>query len=321
VLLSILTNRPLQVAYYQSSKYRAKVELLAKDCDLVFCHLIRTGHYALSIDLPKVLEMTDAISRNYSRIRSNSKIGGVRASLYRLEHARLVSYEKHLAGQFDLCSFVSDVDRKFVGTGKDYLSKSMVCGNGVSTTLLPFQFNYEVGDGVKRIVFIGVMSTVQNFDAAFWFAKEIMPLLAKQGNFQLDIVGRIDKQAKGRLERLDGVRVLGAVDSISSATSGALVGLCPMRIGAGVQNKVLEYMSLGLPTVTSPIGLEGLKATPGREILLASTNAEYVEGILKLATDRKYAEEIALRARRLVENEYSWEAQLRPLIQRIGKLL
>jgi glycosyltransferase involved in cell wall biosynthesis len=111
------------------------------------------------------------------------------------------------------------------------------------------------------------------------------------------------------------------VGSIAQAARGASVGVCPLRYGAGVQNKVLEYMALGLPGVTSRIGHEGLTALPGRDLLVADTPEDTADACSALLDDRERAGRIATAARRLIEAEHHWDQCLEPLVRRIHSIL
>ena len=90
-----------------------------------------------------------------------------------------------------------------------------------------------------------------------------------------------------------------------------------MRIGAGIQNKLLEYMALGLPSVTTSIGLEGLGATDCKELYLANSPLEFTEKILHLWNDQQDAERIAYNARMYVETHHAWENALSPLVMKV----
>ena len=62
-------GKPLQIGYYYSTAFAKIVNSKMKNCDIALAHLIRTGHYLLKFKGPKILEMTDAISLNYERVR------------------------------------------------------------------------------------------------------------------------------------------------------------------------------------------------------------------------------------------------------------
>src|SRR5262249_55576492 len=150
---------------------------------------------------------------------------------------------------------VSQVDRRFLFAGDaERERKVMICSNGVDTYELPYQFATRRSG---RIAFIGNTTTLQNLDAVEWFALEVLPRIRGiRPDVVLDVVGHCGRPEGSRLGSLEGVNVVGDVSSIAGAVAGAEVGICPIRFGAGVQNKLLDYMALGLPSVTTAVGLE-----------------------------------------------------------------
>ncbi|MES4340140.1 glycosyl transferase family 1, partial [Escherichia coli] len=106
VLLSIPTNIPLQIAYYKSTKFRKLIDELLPEHDACIAHLIRVGDYIKDKKGIRILEMTDAISLNYKRVKIN-KNTNLRSIIYSIEQKRLEHYERKMASHFDLVSFVS----------------------------------------------------------------------------------------------------------------------------------------------------------------------------------------------------------------------
>lgn len=316
-LAALPTQKPFQVAYYNSRKFDLLVKKLAKTHDLVLPHLVRMADYAKDLPNEKVLEMTDAISMNYLRFIENKNSTGVKGLIYQLEYKRLHSYEKEVAKKFDYNVLVSKFDKEFLFE-KDSLEyqKTLVCSNGVDLSKLPYDFKPER----KELVFIGNMFSAQNFDAAYWFASEVVPLLQKYGDYKFKVIGRIKDDAKRKLMMFDNVVVTGAVDNVVEHARGALAGVCSVRLAAGVQNKILEYMALGLPSITSTIGLEGLGAIPNRDILVADTPEEYIEHIIKLNDDYIYSKSLAELALNYVTEHHSWSGMLKPLVDKINQL-
>lgn len=319
-LIAIPGKKPLQVAYYKSSEFQRRIEQLAPQHDAVFAHLIRTGDAVRHLKIPKFLEMTDAISLNYSRISKGSRqFSDLRSKIYRLESARLDKYERETVDFFDHSFLVSSIDRDYLYSGNvKRLSKVTVASNGVDFSALPYNFTKNFGD----LIFIGNITSLQNLDAALYFSHDIFPLIKqKYPNIKLRVIGRIGTAEKATLEKIDGVLVTGEIESISRAAEGGAVGLCPIRLGAGVQNKVLEYMALGLPTVSTPIGLEGFEARNGHELLVANDATSIADAIINLLNDRTFAESIAVAARNYVELHHSWESKLEPMIRQIKAVL
>lgn len=317
-LLALPTSKPLQVAYYQNELFARKLTELAPSHDMVLAHLIRVGHYARRISIPKILEMTDAISLNYSRVKGLSKYGSVRHLIYSVEQNRLNEFERSIVRDFDVSVLVSEIDKSYLfeEASIEY-SKVLVCSNGVDTDELTYRPVYPS----KQIVFIGNLTTVQNLDAALWFAKNVMPVLRESNDFTFKVVGRINEKDRIKLNEYDGVYATGSVHSIQDAVKGSLAGVCCMRLGAGIQNKSLEYMAMGIPCVSTKVGFEGLQAKPGRDIFLADTVVEFVEAIRSLFESEQLFSKLAKNGRSYVETHHSWASQLSPLLHRCQEVM
>lgn len=310
------SDTPLQVGYYRNREFAKCLRELAPSHDGVLAHLIRTGDYVAGLSIPKFLEMTDAISLAYART-STLRMRTLRSLVYRIELPRLHRYEKQAIGNFDLSVLVSSIDRDHLTQDRDS-NNVLVCPIGVEASALPFSFS---PDG-RTILLIGNFTSHQNLDAALYFSGSILPLIRVRNPAAIfKVVGRIAPRDGKRLARYPGVEVSGPVKSISEAARGASVGVCPIRFGAGMQSKLLEYMSLGIPAVTSSIGLEGLNAIPNRHLLLADKPIHWADQICRLLDDPQHGRSLAVAARTLVEEHYSWNAAIAPLRRAIANRL
>lgn len=313
-LRAIPSKTPLQIGYYRNPIFARRLRQLIPLHDGVLAHLIRTGAYIREYRIPKILEMTDAISLSYERTVAHA--GPLRKLLYGMEAKRLKQYERDIARDCDLTIMVSKVDREFLfQSGND--REILVCSNGVDTQAFPFRF---CPDG-KTIVFIGKNIAHYNVDGILYFVDEIFPLVkARCKDAQFKVIGQIRPDFKSELERR-GVIVTGPVTSVADAARGASVGVCPLRIGAGVQNKLLEYMALGIPAVTSEIGLEGIDAVPNVHLLTAGTPVEWADRICNLLKDREAARDLALAAREFVETHHSWSSTIAQLSASLSQII
>jgi glycosyltransferase involved in cell wall biosynthesis len=280
--------------------------------------MIRTGDFIDHKKAPCFLEMTDAISLNYDRIRMRGGFSfDFRVVVFKLESLRLKAYEQRIVNDFDASFIVSEVDRQYLfGPHPDMLSRVVVCPNGVDLEKFPFCFSPEGRD----IIFIGNMTSLQNLDAARYMAVEILPLVRSRcPGSRLRLVGRIQPKKAQELSRIPGVVVTGEVPDVAMAVKGGAVGVCPLRLGAGIQNKILEYMALGLPTITTSMGLEGLSAEPDRDLIVADDSEVFANAIATLILDRNEAEMLAVNGRHYVQSSHSWEVLLEPLVSKIAK--
>lgn len=316
-LLALPTRTPLQVAYYRSSAFAAAVSRLLPSHDGVLVHLLRCAEYVRKSDKPRVLEMTDAISLNYSRVKQLRKARGIKSRVFAIEAKRLLDYERTIVDDFDLSVLVSKTDRDYLFPGEPS-KRIMVCSNGVDLSGLPYTARTMAS---RLLIFIGDMRTVQNQDMCHFFAEAVLPLLRKRGDYRFRIVGSIAPALAEQFRAYDGVEVTGRVASVAEAAVDGAIGVCPMRIGAGVQNKILEYMALGLPVVTTSLGHEGLGAKSGQDLLIADTPDAFVERIEWLVAHEAAAVEMAMHARQFVERAHGWTEMTRPLIERVDGLL
>ncbi|EAA2068844.1 glycosyltransferase [Escherichia coli] len=317
-LLALPTNIPLQVAYYYSPKFKKIINKLVPEHDLLLPHLIRVAGYVKKNSTPKILEMTDAISMNYERVCKLKNSTGIKGLIYKIERNRLNQYEKSIAKYFDQTIFVSQHDKKYLFRNlPDLYHKSLVCTNGVDVA----NFKNTLFKRSYKLIFIGNMFSVQNFDAAFWFCESVLPILRQYGPFTFHVIGKISLENSKKLSAYEGVFVTGAVDNVMDYANNSLAGICSVRLAAGVQNKILEYMAMGIPAITTSIGLEGLFAVDGESIVVANTPHEFVSTILKLFNDPSFGKTISKNGLGYVQQNHSWSEKLQPLIQVINNLI
>ena len=91
---AIPRKAPIQVGYYKSKPFEKRLMELASNHDGVVAHLVRTAPYALSLQIPRIVEMTDAISMSYRRAAAKSR--GLKGLMYREEARRLREFEKQV---------------------------------------------------------------------------------------------------------------------------------------------------------------------------------------------------------------------------------
>ncbi|WP_407208710.1 glycosyltransferase family 4 protein [Citrobacter sedlakii] len=308
VIKALFTSKPLQVAYYNSKAFSQKYEELVKNCDAVFCHLIRVADYAKDTKIVKFIDMTDAISLNYMRVKNIASRKNFRALIYSFEQKRLEKYERNIANHFNLTTFISPVDRDFL---YPHLNKDIkVVNNGVDLEQLIYQEREINASHLVELVFIGNMMSMQNMDAALFFASKILPSLSADYKVVFKVIGRITEKNKKLLNSFSNTIAVGTVDDINSATKSGHIGICSVRLGAGVQNKILEYMALGLPCITSPVGSEGIGAIVDEEIIIADSISEYKEALRRLINDKEFYHRIASNAHKFVYTNYSWKSKL-----------
>jgi glycosyltransferase involved in cell wall biosynthesis len=110
------------------------------------------------------------------------------------------------------------------------------------------------------------------------------------------------------------VNVVGEVDSIAQSAAGSFAAVCPVRMGAGVQNKLLDYLAMGIPAVSTSVGMEGLDIEHERHVLRADEPGDMAAALMRLWADEALAWQLARNGRAHVERYHAWDRVLSPLI-------
>jgi sugar transferase (PEP-CTERM/EpsH1 system associated) len=236
-------------------------------------------------------------------------------AIYRREADSLFTLERRAVLEFDETLFVSEAEaRCFTSLAPECKARIGWLENGVDlehfSPALSFACPYA--GGAPNIVFTGRMDYWPNVDAAVWFSEEVMPLLRKaHSRARFHIVGAAPARRVLRLRRMPGVVVTGAVADVRPFLAHADVAVAPLRIARGIQNKVLEAMAMARPVVVTAAALEGVRAVPGRDLLLCATAGEMASRISAIFAGRH--SELGAGARSAVERHHDWYRNLRRL--------
>jgi len=95
----------------------------------------------------------------------------------------------------------------------------------------------------------------------------------------------------------------------------AQVAVAPLRIGAGMQNKLIQAMACELPVVATSVANEGIGGTPEEHLLLRDDAEEIAAAVIELLRDDSRREQLGRSARRFVEAHWTWEAHFMNLEQ------
>lgn len=257
------------------------VKRVAPDYDLVFCASPVTAQYALASNVnDTVLDMTDALSMNYSNAAAKAK--GWQKRVFREESRRFRRFEEVCRDRFRSIAYISDVDRKWVGG-----NNGSIVGNAAQ-----FAPGKQSKRNVKNnhLVFVGKMNYEPNIRAVSFFACEVMPLLRKRiPDIRFSIVGVSPTAEVRSLAELPGVEVTGFVDSLDPWFEEASIVVAPMLSGSGVQNKILEALSYGCIVMTTPIGLEGIESLSDVMTVVRPNPKEWADAIIYILRNPKIA--------------------------------
>lgn len=318
-LPALLRGKPLSVGMFSSITLKNWVEKKVFEGGLVgaFVYSSAMSQFLESASckaLPTVLDFVDVDSEKwlqYSRQKS-----GLARWLYSREAKTLLEFDKAAAQNVNRSLFVSEPEAELFRSLAPESSDSVYAvKNGIDLEAFSPHSSWAspyAGPG-PTFVFTGSMDYWPNVDAVTWFANDIFPLvLTKYPTAAFYIVGARPTSAVRDLA-IDGkIYVTGKVDKVQPYLSHATAAVAPLRIARGIQNKVLEAMAMGKPAIVTPDALEGIDATPGQDVLLARTPADFANATEDLI-DKGRAEQIGRNARLRAEHDFGWAAQFKIL--------
>ncbi|QBE63594.1 TIGR03087 family PEP-CTERM/XrtA system glycosyltransferase [Pseudoduganella lutea] len=317
-LRALLANRALSLDYYSDRSTRAWVRATMRDADIERVVVFSSPMAQYVHDLPEALRVVDLCDVDSEKWRAYAQKKPWPASLlYGYEASRLLRYERKVAADSDAALFVSAPEAElFRSLAPESAARIGWFGNGVDTDYFSPVADHAnpYASGECPLVFCGAMDYWPNVDAVQWFAHDVLPLVrSRMPQASFVIVGARPTSEVQALANLPGVTVTGTVPDVRPYVAHAALSVAPLRVARGIQNKVLEAMSMAKAVVVSPQALEGIDAAAGVEVLLAEHAGDVAEAILAALADDASRTAIGHAARARVEASYGWDARLAPL--------
>jgi glycosyltransferase involved in cell wall biosynthesis len=252
----------------------------------------------------RVLDAVDCMEPLLARIAQHKK-NPLYKYVVSIESRRIGKEESCLSEKFDKIIITSERERDLLRE-RDPVAPVDVVPIGVDLNKFKPVDNSQ--DSMK-LVFTGKMSYFPNAEAVLWFANNVYPKLKeKLPKIKLTIAGAEPGPDVLELNKMEGIEVTGFVPELESVLQQSGIAICPLRIAAGAQFKVIEAMACGLPVVASPLAARTIKNCDS--MLKAETVNEWVDVICRLVSNKTQARAIGMANHEYVENNYSWKSSV-----------
>jgi len=263
----------------------------------------------------RIFHFSDVDSEKFAAYAARS--GGWKRWLYALEARRVRAAERRLLARADAVAFVSNDEAALFRAVADAPSARVITiPNGVDAVAFDPARSWPRpawGNG-PAFVFTGTMDYQPNVDAVAWFADVVLPTLrAAQTDAQFVIVGANPATAVKALASRPGIIVTGRVPDVQPYLAHATAAVAPLRIARGIQNKVLEALAMGCPTIVSTHALTGIGRPETAPVIVADSAEEWVAACQRLLDDPALAAALRARARPFVIDHFGWDACLSQL--------
>jgi glycosyltransferase involved in cell wall biosynthesis len=300
--------------FFPSEVYRLEASI--DSMNSVICNLLSTEKKILVFDLNYFIPLfkekfdiskhiiignshnseADLLKQDFPKKLNNLQKSWLASQIRAMMEAEKNSIE---LADFVFCCSNSDIERYNRLTPKDNL---VLIPNGVDTGY----FKPENCEKEFSLLFTGTMSYYPNSEGISWFLNEVFPnLLKKFPLIKLIIAG---KKADGvGISSSSNILIVSDPDDIRPFFNKSMIYIVPLLKGGGTRLKILEAASMGLPIVSTSIGMEGLDGLNETNIFVANDAVTFCKKIEFLIEHPETRADLSNNLENWVHQNYTWD--------------
>jgi hypothetical protein len=189
-------------------------------------------------------------------------------------------------------------------------------------------FGLELGDAKfpafearQHFIMIGSFMHPPNVDAARWCKQAVWPLIRKGlPEAELHCYGSYGDKYQGELHAPKaGFHYKGRAEDALEAMEAYRVNLAPLRYGAGLKGKIFDGFQSGTPTVTTPIGAEGIVGLMDWGCAISADPQQFADAAIEVYTSAEQWGDVQTQGQRIARERFDavvWQSQLPQLLER-----
>ena len=289
------------------------------DAVIVYCSsMLRYARRPHLRNIPHFVDLVDVDSQKFYEYADNAK--SWKRAIYRTEANRVQRLEHDAVRLSKAVTLVSDAEAEVLcNTLQQGEHGVHGVANGVDTEYFAPQNllqddKQQTAIDKPKLVFVGVMNYPPNVEALCWFVANVWPKLKQQyPGASLEIVGKHPNNEVLHLANHDGIHVTGSVPDVRVHVAKADIVIAPLQIARGIQNKVLEALSMAKPVIASPKASHGINASHEQHLLIADSPSEWLQAITRFCESPELRHTLSTNARDLICQRYTWQATLSKL--------
>lgn len=328
-LKAFVTNKPITLPYYFDKRMQQWVNRIINQQSInkVFIYSSSMAQYCQnetnphnsSIDFSSLQRVIDFVDVDSDKWRQYAdKKTGLAKWVFNREYRLLAKEEDEICQQFSHSLFVSPDEAALFRQRQPIEQQDKVHGilNGVDTNFFDPKVSFSdeaLVPDTDFISFTGAMDYWANIDSVLWFVEKVWPkILAKIPTAKFVIVGGNPSAEVKELAKQQGIIVTGRVHDVRPFIANANCVVAPLRIARGIQNKVLEAMSLDKPVIVTSMAMEGINAPESESVHIIDEPESFTDCCIEYLSNKQNGE---LINRDWILSQFTWQQTLQPLGQ------
>lgn len=274
------------------------------------------------LSVPCMLDYPDSSILAINRVLQNTdrklSLSG-RFDLYK-HRFRQIRRDRTILPRHKFITTISKSDAMGFGDyrGKKLRERIFVVPNGVSEDA--YSASRLRTKPERSIVFWGNLAFPPNWTSVSYFYRNVfLPHLA-EADIDWHIIGGGASDEIEAIGNHPRIHLAGFVEDLYGYVANMGLMINPMQEGGGLKNKVLEAFALGMPVVTTTMGVDAIDARDDEHVLVADDAGQFADAIKDILQDQAKGRTLAQNAKRLVQEKYSWSAigeQYRDIVERM----
>lgn len=269
----------------------------------------------IQVEFFQCLHLVNYLPQNIKKIFIHHEIRFIRNQRL-LSHIKLTRKETKLfetvkqqeiddLNKYDTVVTLTDTDKNILSSN-NVKSDIVVSPAAVNTAVK----NYNGWN--NRIVFLGGYGHKPNAEGLDWFINNVASAIdwTKYNQVELHMIGNgwpasVIQHYKESTKLP--ITYHGFVEDLSSVAYGAIM-IVPILTGSGMRMKILEAASLGMPFITTSVGVEGLNFKDNDSCFIGDTPAEWKDKLERLMSCEELRKQYTSKALKVFQNNYSIDA-------------
>ena len=320
----LMRGQSISQGYFYKKEFQKVVDILTAShkYDTLICFSSPMAEYVFSA-AKKMEDIADTLIMDFCDLDSDKwnqyaeKKKFPLNQVYRTEARRLLDFEKKINQKFHRSVFISRKEADLFKAQNPEAKNIDIIPNGVDHAYFnPESATASTEDSLPVVAFFGAMDYYANVDGALWFAETILPLIKKKvPEVLFYIVGSHPDPKLKALTTDPGIKVTGFVEDIREYYVRARVCVIPLRIARGVQNKVLEAMSMAKAIVMTSPAVQGIGVYDDSLLKIEDDPDRFADRVINLLQDELLRKEMGQAARHHIKKCFNWDTNMKGLLQ------